>query len=188
MVRERRSNIASLGEQLTQAERQARADVESAYIELGQNRQRLAAAADPPLGWAGGLRSSGAWRAAAADRPGAAAPPGTGEDLARICRQDLVARSQRQDLQMADRSPWRAGLSFLRRQGEPWLPLLRGALRSRLSGPAAAPRSTRPAVAVRRPPHALIWVNHISPSKIFCRRGCLRPILRGWRRDVAVFS
>ncbi|RYG04995.1 MAG: hypothetical protein EON94_00970, partial [Caulobacteraceae bacterium] len=43
-VRERRAIVLSLGEQLTQAERQARADVESAYIELSQNRQRLEAA------------------------------------------------------------------------------------------------------------------------------------------------
>ncbi|CAN5630758.1 outer membrane channel protein TolC [soil metagenome] len=44
VVRERRSQTDSLKELLYQAERQARADVESAYIELSQNRQRLDAA------------------------------------------------------------------------------------------------------------------------------------------------
>lgn len=44
LVRERRSQVLSLREGLTQAERQARADVESSYIALSLNRERLTAA------------------------------------------------------------------------------------------------------------------------------------------------
>src|SRR6476469_8768248 len=53
---------------------------------------------------------------------------------------------------MADGTPGRARLPFLRRHGEPGFPLLRPALRPGLSGTDAAPRPPHaPAAAVRRP-------------------------------------
>ncbi len=77
------------------------------------------------------------------------AQPGSG-------RQDRPARSQRPHLPLADGPPGRARFPFLWRQGESRLPLLRRALRPRLSGTAAArPSPSAAADALRRAQSAL---------------------------------
>ena len=91
------------------------------------------------------LYPPGSRRSAATDPAGPAAPLGAGQAEPGSCRQDEPARAQRPRLQMADWPPRRARLPFLRRTGEPRLPLLRRPI-------AASPirRSSRAATAVPR--------------------------------------
>src|SRR3954470_23282306 len=87
---------------------------------------------------------------------GPAAPPGAGKAEPRDRRQDQPARSQREDLQMADRPSRRARFPFLRGAGQSRLSLLRRALRSRLPGADPAPRPPAAAAPpLRRPAHPL---------------------------------
>ena len=92
------------------------------------------------------LHPPGSRRPAGADPARPAAPPGPGQAEPRGRRQDQPARSQRPHLQMADRPSRRARLPFLRRAGQPGLPLLRRSI-------AASPtrRSSPAATAARRP-------------------------------------
>ena len=105
------------------------------------------AAAARPLDRPGRLRPPGPGRPAGADPARAAAPPGPGQAEPRNRRQDRPARSQREDLQMADRPSRRARFPFLRQAGQSRLPLLRRSI-------AASPirRSSRAATASRRRP------------------------------------
>ena len=107
---------------------------------------RAAAAADP-LDRPGRLRPPGPGRPAGADPAGAAAPAGAGQAERRGRRQDQPARSQREDLQMADRPSGRARFPLLR-QASP----IRASLIA--SSIAASPirRSCRAATARPPPP------------------------------------
>jgi GcrA cell cycle regulator len=96
------------------------------------------------LGRSRRLPASGPRRSAGPDPARAAAPPGAGQAQPGNRRQDQPARSQRPHLPLADGPSGRAGLSLLRREGEPRLPLLRRALRPGLSGAAAARPSPPP--------------------------------------------
>ena len=70
--------------------------------------------------------------------PRPAPPPCAGPAQQRSGGQDWPARSQRPDLPLAHGPSGRAGLSFLRGEGEPGFSLLRRSLRACLSGATAA--------------------------------------------------
>ena len=85
------------------------------------------------------------------------APPRACQAEPRDRGQDQPARPQRKGLPLADGPSGRTGFPFLRRGGEPRLPLLRRALRTGLSGAAAArcaPSSATP--PLRRSARALM--------------------------------
>ncbi len=132
--------------------------------ELRRPSQSTVRCDDDPvsLGRTGRLHPPGTRRHAGADPAGSAAPPGSGQAIRGSGRQDIAARPERPRLPLADGPSGRARFPLLRTAVQPRLSLLRRALRRRLPGAAAPPRSP-PAAAT-----AIRWaessLTHPSPG------------------------